>query len=185
MLERLGMIPLRANQPRQRAAQIFLARAQALDERREIMPWSPVEFAPGAVVDVDAVARLRGDAARRGVGLLEEALLLEVGHRVPDGGGAELLGALAREAPRRDRLARRDVLFDDRNMEPRWAVVKIPGLLGGEHFMPVDNSYVDEDGNLIVPWNKDIVKKAPKPGGDHVMTPEVASELREYYGAAA
>jgi hypothetical protein len=78
-----------------------------------------------------------------------------------------------------------DVIFDDRNMEPRWAVVKIPGLFGGEHFMPVDNSYVDEDGNLIVPWNKDIVKKAPKPHGDHIMTPEVATELSDYYGAAA
>jgi PRC-barrel domain protein len=77
-----------------------------------------------------------------------------------------------------------DVLFDDREFTPRWAVVKT-GFFGGEHFVPLQNAYVDEDGRLVVPFDKASIKHAPKPRGDHVMTPEVAKELREYYGIAA
>lgn len=77
-----------------------------------------------------------------------------------------------------------DVLFDDFEFTPRWAVVKT-GLFGGEHFVPLQNSYVDEQGRLVVPFEKSDIKRAPKPPSDHVLTPEVAKELREFYGIAA
>jgi len=78
-----------------------------------------------------------------------------------------------------------DVLFDDREFIPRWAIVKT-GLFGGEHFVPLQNSYMDQDGRLVVPFEKTAIKRAPKPrSGDHVISPEVAKELREYYGVAA
>jgi hypothetical protein len=77
-----------------------------------------------------------------------------------------------------------DVLFDDRDMQPRWAVVKT-GLMGGEHYGPVDQAYMDEDGRVILPFDKASVKKAPKASSDHVMTPEVEQQVREYFGLAA
>ena len=77
-----------------------------------------------------------------------------------------------------------DVLFDDREFSPRWAVVKT-GLFGGERFVPLQNTYVDEAGRLVVPFDKTSIKRAPKTRGDHVLSPEIAKELRDYYGIAA
>jgi hypothetical protein len=78
-----------------------------------------------------------------------------------------------------------DVLFDDREFIPRWAIVKT-GFFGGEHFVPLQNSYMDQEGRLVVPFEKAAIKRAPKPkSGDHVISPDVAKELREYYGVAA
>jgi hypothetical protein len=77
-----------------------------------------------------------------------------------------------------------DVLFDGRAMERPWAVVKT-GFLGGEHYVPLDNSYVDADGRLVVPFNKTSVKRAPRVPRDHVLTRGAARELRDYYGVAA
>jgi hypothetical protein len=77
-----------------------------------------------------------------------------------------------------------DVLFDDRAAEPRWAVVKT-GVLSGEHLVPLEHSYVDADGRLVVPLSRANIKRAPRVGRDHVLTPEAQRELRDYYGAAA
>jgi hypothetical protein len=77
-----------------------------------------------------------------------------------------------------------DVLFDDRAAGPRWAVVKI-GMLGGEHLVPLDQTYVDLEGRLVVPLNKSNIKRAPRVPRDHVLTPEAQRELRDYYGVAA
>jgi hypothetical protein len=77
-----------------------------------------------------------------------------------------------------------DVLFDERAMERRWAVVKM-GFLGGEHYVPLDNAYIDLDGRLVVPFDRTSIKRAPRVPSDHVLTPEAARELRDYYGVAA
>jgi hypothetical protein len=77
-----------------------------------------------------------------------------------------------------------DVLFDDRAAAPRWAIVKT-GIISREHFVPLDNTYVDADGRLVVPLNKSNIKRAPRVRRDHVMTPETQRELRDYYGIAA
>ena len=55
-----------------------------------------------------------------------------------------------------------DVLYDDVEMAPRWAVVKLSGLFGSEHFMPVGEAYVDENEKVIVPWDKSMIKGSPK-----------------------
>ena len=97
-------------------------------------------------------------------------------------------GLLAGHAVVDTRLARvgkvTDVLFDDRAAEPRWAVVKT-GILSGEHFVPLDHTYVDLEGRLVVPLNKSNIKRAPRVPRDHVLTPEAQRELRDYYGIAA
>jgi hypothetical protein len=76
-----------------------------------------------------------------------------------------------------------DVLFDDRSV-PGWAVVKT-GRLGGEHFVPLQHTYVDADGRLVVPLKKTDIKHAPRVRRDHVLTREARRELRDYYGIAA
>ena len=77
-----------------------------------------------------------------------------------------------------------DVLFDDREFSPRWAVVKT-GFFGGERFVPLQNAYVDEAGRLVVPFDKVTIKRAPKTHGNHVLSAEIAKELRDHYGIAA
>jgi hypothetical protein len=77
-----------------------------------------------------------------------------------------------------------DVLFDEREQSPRWAVVKT-GIVGGEHFVPLVASYLDEDGRLVVPHDKASIKQAPRAGRDHIVTRDVDRKLRDYYGMAA
>ena len=77
-----------------------------------------------------------------------------------------------------------DVLYDEREQEPRWAVVKT-GVVGGEHFVPLAASYVDQDGRLVVPHDKASIKRAPRAGRDHVVTRKIGLKLRDYYSIAA
>jgi hypothetical protein len=76
-----------------------------------------------------------------------------------------------------------DVLADDR-VAARWAVVKT-GVLSGEHFMPLEASYVDTAGRLVAPLSKSAVKRAPRVRSDHVLTIETRRKLRDYYNIAA
>ena len=76
-----------------------------------------------------------------------------------------------------------DVLSDER-ATPKWAVVKT-GVFGGERFVPLEHTHLDEDGRLVVPLSKNDIKRAPRVRGDHVITSGVQRELRDYYGAAA
>jgi hypothetical protein len=59
------------------------------------------------------------------------------------------------------------------------------GVFGGERFVPLERSYLDTDGCLVVPISKGDIKRAPRVRGDHVMTTEVQRELRDYYGMLA
>ncbi len=76
-----------------------------------------------------------------------------------------------------------DVLVDDRAAS-RWAVVKT-GVFSGEHFMPLEDSYVDTAGRLVAPLTKTAVKRAPRVRSDHILTLEARRELSEYYNSAA
>ena len=73
-----------------------------------------------------------------------------------------------------------DVLYDDENNEPKWLVVK-PGALQAERIVPIEGSYEDSDGNVVVPFDKKWIKAAPKPGGDHVLSTETEDEASEHY----
>jgi PRC-barrel domain len=77
-----------------------------------------------------------------------------------------------------------DVIFDDISSSPNWAIVKT-GAWRGEHYMPLSDTYVADDGRLVAPFDRASVKRAPKARRDHVVTPEVARDLRDYYGRAA
>ena len=77
-----------------------------------------------------------------------------------------------------------DVIYNDDELAPTWLVVDI-GLLKSGHYAPVDGSYVNDDGRLVVPYDKQYVKQAPKASGDHVVDRSLEAELVEHYGAPA
>ena len=76
------------------------------------------------------------------------------------------------------------VLYDEREMAPRWAVVKL-GALRGQHFVPLSDSYLDHDGRVVVPYEKTTIRRAPRARRAHVVDLRAARELRDYYGVAA
>jgi PRC-barrel domain len=77
-----------------------------------------------------------------------------------------------------------DVIYDGRDLRPRWAVVKT-GFVGGEHCVPLNNTYVADRGELVVPFDKFSIKRSPRVHRDHVLSPRLEHELRDYYGIAA
>jgi hypothetical protein len=77
-----------------------------------------------------------------------------------------------------------DVLYDEREIAPLWAVVKT-GAFFAEHYVPLVDSYLDRDGRLVVPHDKASIKRAPRAHRDHVLTHRDARELHDYYNIAA
>jgi hypothetical protein len=77
-----------------------------------------------------------------------------------------------------------DLISDRSTLEPRWMVVDI-GLLKTSHLVPVDGCYRTEDGDIVVPFSKDLLKHSPKTTGDHILTPEDENEAKAYYGLAS
>ena len=67
---------------------------------------------------------------------------------------------------------------------PKWAVVS-PGVFRAEHFLPLDNTYLSLEGNLVVPFDKRTVSRSPKAERDHVLSPITERALEQYYQLAA
>ena len=76
-----------------------------------------------------------------------------------------------------------DVLYDDHG-EARWAVVD-PGVLRAEKFVPVEGAYVTESGEMVIPYDKEQVKHAPKAPRDHVLDSRTEIELTRHYELAS
>ena len=74
----------------------------------------------------------------------------------------------------------KDVVYDDRTMEMRWAVIEY-GLTHHRTLVPASQLYKSEDGNVVTMLHKDYIKRAPRLHGDVPVT----SECEEYYGADA
>ena len=77
-----------------------------------------------------------------------------------------------------------DVLYDDKTLMPRWMIVDI-GVLGAQHYVPLNDAYQSEDGRLVIPFDKKTVKAAPRAGKDHILTRAVEEQLVQHYGLAA
>jgi hypothetical protein len=75
----------------------------------------------------------------------------------------------------------KDVLYGEPADDAPWAVVGI-GVLGSERFAPLRDAYLADDGKVVVPYDKTLVKGAPR-AGDHVLVPAVRAALAAYYGA--
>lgn len=64
--------------------------------------------------------------------------------------------------------------------QPQWAVVDL-GLLRSSHYLPVATGYLSDDGKFVVPYEKRVVKSAPKADRSHVIGAELERELTEHY----
>ncbi len=69
---------------------------------------------------------------------------------------------------------------DDGSMTPNWLVVD-PGPLRRAHYVPVNGSYVTDQGDVVIPWDKRWVKSAPTASGDHLLTEDQIVELEQHY----
>ncbi|HWM22434.1 MAG TPA: PRC-barrel domain-containing protein [Ilumatobacteraceae bacterium] len=76
-----------------------------------------------------------------------------------------------------------DVIYDETGI-PKWAVVS-PGVFRAEHFLPLDNTYLSLEGNLVVPFDKRTVSRSPKAERDHILSPITERALEQYYQLAA
>ncbi len=76
-----------------------------------------------------------------------------------------------------------DVIYDETGIA-KWAVVS-PGVFRAEHFLPLDNTYLSLEGNLVAPFDKRTVSRSPKAERDHVLSPITERALEHYYRLAA
>ena len=77
-----------------------------------------------------------------------------------------------------------DLLIDESDTaDGQWAVVST-GMLRADRFVPLASAYVATDGNVVVPYDKETVKRAPS-AKEHVLSPAVRKELADYYGTVS
>lgn len=76
-----------------------------------------------------------------------------------------------------------DVLFEGASDSPTWLVVK-PGFLRSAHYVPVRGSYTTVTEKVVVPFNRETIRRAPKANSDHVLTSEARAELAQHYALA-
>jgi|RhiMethySRZTD1v2_1073278.scaffolds.fasta_scaffold1387685_2 sporulation protein YlmC with PRC-barrel domain len=75
-----------------------------------------------------------------------------------------------------------DVLFDELSNKPRWVLVNV-GKIGSRHTaVPLVDAYRSEEGDLVVAFNRDNVKHAPKVPGGAVLTTSEERHLLDHYG---
>ena len=77
-----------------------------------------------------------------------------------------------------------DVIFDDVTLTPRWVIVDV-GRFGGPHYVPIEGSHRTEDGDVVIPFDKQTVKHAPRPNRSHVVTRDVEDQVLQHYSTAA
>lgn len=94
-----------------------------------------------------------------------------LGHQVVDPSG-EVVGTIE------------DVLFDRHTDAPKWAVVN-PGTLHRSHYVPLTGAQRNDDGDVAVPYSKDLIRQAPAASDEHVLTEEDEQALQDHYAGGA
>lgn len=74
-----------------------------------------------------------------------------------------------------------DVVSDVATLDPIWLVVDV-GVLKSSHYLPAALVQQNDEGQLMIPFDKETVKTATKPNKGHVLGAEEDRELREHYG---
>jgi PRC-barrel domain len=72
-----------------------------------------------------------------------------------------------------------DVVYDSGG-DPQWAIVDL-GLLRSSHYVPIPAGYMSESGEFVVPYDKKVVKAAPKADRSHLVDSITRSELHRHY----
>lgn len=91
-----------------------------------------------------------------------------VGHRVLDEQGTQV-GTVT------------DVIFDDHD-QPEYLVVD-PGLLRAAHYVPAAGTYISDDENVVVPWEKHWITHGIKATRHHILSRDDREALEEHYAA--
>jgi len=74
-----------------------------------------------------------------------------------------------------------DVIYATETAEPAYVRVDF-GVLKGHHVLvPLDEAYRTDHGDLVVPFDKDTVKHAPKVPTPVALTKPLEHEVEEYY----
>jgi len=74
-----------------------------------------------------------------------------------------------------------DIYLDNETRQPEWVVVNT-GMFGSrESFAPLAEAS-ERDGDILVPYTKDIVKGAPNVDADGELSQQEEAELYRYYG---
>lgn len=75
-----------------------------------------------------------------------------------------------------------DVFLDRETDQPAWGGVRT-GLFGHrESYIPLERVTEDEDGDLRVPFDRDVVKDAPRIDPDVALTADEERALYQHYG---
>lgn len=83
------------------------------------------------------------------------------------------------------KLGRVDQVFvDAADGHPTWAEVNIGGLGHHTRFVPLQHAAWEND-DVHVPYDKDLVKDAPKIDGEDGLSPEQERELSRHYAGGA
>lgn len=72
-----------------------------------------------------------------------------------------------------------DVVYDSGG-DPQWAVVDL-GLLRSSHYLPIAAGYISEAGEFVVPYDKKVVKSAPKADRSHLVDASTRQRLHRHY----
>jgi PRC-barrel domain len=72
-----------------------------------------------------------------------------------------------------------DVVYSNEG-DPQWAIVDL-GLLRSSHYVPITAGYMSESGEFVVPYDKKVVKSAPKAERSHLVDAMTRSELQRHY----
>ena len=75
-----------------------------------------------------------------------------------------------------------DVLFDETVNRPAWIRVDQGPFHTRHTLVPLEGAYEADDGKVVVAFDKDTVKHAPKVKVPVVMAGSVKQEFEEYYG---
>lgn len=64
--------------------------------------------------------------------------------------------------------------------DPEWAVVDV-GMLRSSHYVPVAAGYLTDSGEFVVPFDKRLVRSAPKAQRDHIIDGTTHHRLQQHY----
>jgi hypothetical protein len=73
-----------------------------------------------------------------------------------------------------------DVIFEEAGSGPKLAVVD-PGLFRSSRYVPLDKYGRTGDGRIVLPYEADLVRSAPKAPKEHIVTRELEDRLAEHY----
>jgi sporulation protein YlmC with PRC-barrel domain len=76
-----------------------------------------------------------------------------------------------------------DVVYDETANEPRLVVVD-PGRFSKAHFVPLEGAEETNEGEIMVPYEKEQVKASPKARKDHVLSGHEVVEVEAHYGVS-